>query len=248
MKNNTIVSSYSIIKNHRQNIHSAGPKLYFYNPFIGYVKTGYVKILYKGQTFYAHEGDLIYIAYGTKYQSIWYGSPDIIWFTIEFSFKSPYDFDQYPFQILKRYPPELFDKMYDTYQSSYFISISYFYQLLDDIYKKLVVAPSHPVYNTVEPAIEYIEKNYNQKILMNALAELCNCSESSFFKTFKKATGVTPIAYKQNIMIQNALNLLAHTSLPIEEISTQTGFSSSNYFRTVFIKLTGKTPKELRKK
>ena len=248
MEHNALVSSYSFHRNCFQNIHSAGPKLYFYKPCIGYVKKGYAKILYKGQTVYAYEGDLIYISYGTKYQSIWYGSPDTEWYSIDFNFKSQYSFSQYQFQILKNYPPKLFEKMYETYQNSYMQSVSYFYQLLDDIYKKLNSAPAYPIYTTIEPAIEYIEKNYNQKLSISTLSALCSCSESSLYKLFKKSTGTTPVEYKHNIMIQNALELLSHTTLSIEEISSQIGFSSSNHFRTVFYKLTGKTPKELRKK
>ena len=111
-----------------------------------------------------------------------------------------------------------------------------------------MVYPPAVSYTTIQPAVEYIEKNYEQNFSIETLAKLCHCSESGFFKLFKKSTGVTPVAYKHNIMIQNALDLLTHTSLSVEEISKQTGFSSSNYFRTVFFKLTGKTPKELRKK
>lgn len=241
-----LISNYSFKKCNYQNIHSAGPKVYFYNPCIGYVKKGYAKFLYKGQTIYAYEGDLIYIAYGTKYHSVWFGSPDIEWYSINFNFKSQYDFYEYQFQILKDYPSELFNKMYEAYENSYLLSVSYFYQLLDDIYKKLKAVPQLVSYTTIEPAIEYIENNYNQNISISLLAALCDCSESGFFKLFKKSTGVTPIAYKHNIMIQHALDLLSYTTLSIEEISTQIGFCSSNYFRKIFLKLTGKTPKELR--
>ena len=246
MGNNILVSSYLFCKHCYKHIHSSGPEIYFNNPCIGYVTKGYAKFLYKGKVFYAYEGDLIYIAYGTKYQSVWFGSPNVEWYSIDFYFKSRYDFYDYQFQILKDYPSELFDKMYQTYKSSYMLSVSYFYQLLDDIYKKL--KPASVSYTTMQPAIEYIERNYNHNFSISTLAELCHCSESGFFKLFKKSTGVTPIAYKHNIMIQNALDLLANTNLSIEEISTQIGFSSSNHFRTVFLKLTGKTPKELRKK
>lgn len=48
-------------------------------------------------------------------------------------------------------------------------------------------------------------------------------------------------------MIQHAIELLIHTEMSIEEISRTIGFSSSNYFRKIFYKLTKKTPKELRK-
>lgn len=248
MGENIFITSYSLKKMKFKNVHSAGPKLYFYNPCIGYIKKGYAKFLYKGQSVYAYEGDLIYIAYGTKYQSVWFGSPDIEWFSINFAFKALYDFNEYPFQILKNYPPELFDKMYETYESSRMISISFFYRLLDDIYKKLKKA-SYPVsYTSIQPAIEYIESNYNMSFPINKLARLCRCSESGFFKLFKKSTGVTPVAYKHNIMIQHAIDLLTNTDISIEEISSQVGFSSSNYFRRIFTKSTNKTPKELRKK
>lgn len=246
MQKQQLVTNYSFVKNCYQNVHSAGPNVFFYNPCIGYVKKGYVRFLYKGKTVYAHEGDLIYIAYGTKYHSIWFGTPDVEWYSINFSFKSPYDFCEYPFQILKNYPPELFEKMYKAYENSYMLSVSHFYQLLDDIYNKLETEPKPPSYNAIEPAIEYIESHYTQNITISTLAEICHCSESGIFKMFRKATGVTPITYKHNIMIQQALELLSHTNLSIEEISNRTGFASSNYFRTVFFKLTGKTPKELR--
>ncbi len=246
MQKKCLISNYYFQKNNHQNIHSAGPKVYFYNPCIGYVKKGYAKFLYKGQTLYAYEGDLIYIAYGTKYHSVWFGSPDIEWYSINFSFKSQYDFYKYQFQILKDYPSELFDKMNETYVSSYLLSVSYFYLLLDDIYQKLKTTLNAMSYMTIEPAIDHIESNYNQSISISTLAKLCHCSESGFFKMFRKSTGVTPIAYKHNIMIQHALDLLSHTTLSIEEISSRAGFSSSNYFRKIFIRLTGKTPKELR--
>jgi AraC-like DNA-binding protein len=48
-------------------------------------------------------------------------------------------------------------------------------------------------------------------------------------------------------MIQHALDMLAHTDLTVDEVSQKTGFSSSNYFRTVFRKMTGKSPKEVKK-
>lgn len=246
MQNNCLITNYSFCTHSYQRVHSAGPKVYFNTLCIGYVKKGYAKFLYKGQTLFAHEGDLIYIAYGTEYHSVWFGSPDIEWYSIKFTFRSQYDFCEYQFQILKDYPAELLEKMKEANESSCMLSVSYFYQLLDDIYKKLEVSTKAVSYTTIEPAVEYITDNYNRSISISTLARLCHCSESGFFRLFRKATGVTPIAYKHNIMIRHALDLLSHTNLSVEEISTRTGFSSSNYFRKVFIRLTGKTPRELR--
>ncbi|MBR5517998.1 MAG: helix-turn-helix domain-containing protein [Clostridia bacterium] len=246
MKEKTLIVNYSVAKYNFQNIHSTGPELYVDNPCIGYVNKGCAEFLYNGKTITANEGDLIYIGAGTKYRSIWFGSPDIEFYSVNFKFKHQYDFCEYQFQILKNYQRNLFDKMYEFFDTAYLRSVSYFYQLLDDVYKKLVPVAEHIPNTTVKPAIEYIENNYNQGICVGTLAKLCKCSESGLFKMFKKSTGVTPVAYKHNIMIQHSLELLSHTNLSIEEISARVGFSSSNYFRTVFFKLTGKTPKELR--
>lgn len=247
MNKNNLVTSYAFQKITRYNIYSAGPDIFFDKPCIGYIRKGYAKFLYKGNTIYASEGDLIYIAFETRYQSIWYGSPDVEWYSISFDFGSKTSFYDYRFQILKNYPAELFEKMYQTYEKSPMLAVSYFYELLDDIYKKMQVSSSSADFLVIEPAIEYLESNYNKAVSVKNLAQLCHISESGFFKLFKKLTGATPIEYKHNIMIQHAIELLTNSSLSIEEVSQSVGFSSSNYFRKVFCELTDKKPRELRR-
>lgn len=247
MQNGWLISSYSVSKRNYNVVHSAGPEIYFDNPCIGYVKKGYARFLHRGNVYYAYEGDLIYISSETKYQSVWFGSPDIEFYSIDFMFKLKSSFSEYGFQILKSYPSELPDKIYRAYENSRMLSVSYFYLLLDDVYGRLEPSCAPSSFGIIEPAVEYIEANYSHDISIKELAALCHCSESGFFRLFKRATGVTPVTYKHNIMIQHALDMLSHTALSVEEISVRTGFSSSNYFRTVFFKLTGKTPKELRR-
>ncbi len=248
MDNLPLLSKYEIFYHHFQNLHSAVPEIIFNDPCIGYVKKGKAKFLYKGKTLYAKEGDLIYIAYGTKYQSLWYGYPDVEWYQIIFDFKSKYTFYDYRFQILEKYPSELFDKMFDSYTSSPMLSVSYFYALLNDIYAKMKTSPPTKHHSPIDSAISYLEKNYNEHISISTLSEICHISESTLFEQFKRLFGVTPITYKHNIMIQHAIDLLSNTKLSIDEISRIVGFSSANYFRKIFFKLTNKTPKELRKK
>lgn len=247
MNKEYLISKYSFYYHKFQNIHSAGPDLIFYNPCIGYLKKGNAKFLYNGKTYYAKAGDLIYIASQTKYQSIWYGSPDVEWYQISFDFNSKFAFYDYRFQVIKNYPPELLDKMYETFKTSPMLSVAYLYILLDDIYlkmnKTLLIRPD----SSIEPAIDYIEKNFASHITISELAKLCHISESTLFEQFKRFFGVTPIGYKHNIMIQHSIELLSNTQISIEEVSRRVGFPSSNYFRKIFVKLIGKTPKELRK-
>lgn len=247
MDSGNLVTEFYIKKYEKRTTYSAGYDIFFARPCVAYVKKGYAKFFYKGKTIYAHEGDLVYIAPETQYQSIWYGEPDVEWYSVSFDFNSPYAFRDFRFQVLKNYSGELFEKMYEHYENSPFLSVSYFYCILDDIYKKLTRSTTHTFHPGVLEAMEYIENNYNKSVSIKELAQICHMSESGFFKVFKKATGTTPVGYKHNIMIQHAVEMITKTSMSIEEISSEAGFPSSNYFRKVFFNITGKKPKELRK-
>lgn len=227
--------------------HASCSQLTFDKPCIGYVKKGSAQFLYKGKNYNADVGDLIYIAKNTKYSSVWSGDPEIEFYSINFDYVNSYGFFEYRFQIVKNYPPEKFDEMYRYYKTDYFLSLSYMYQILSDIYKIMNLDNNLPDKEIVQPAVEYLEKNYASPIFVDRLAKLCHSSVSGFYKQFKTATGVSPIKYKHNIMIQNALSLLTHTDMSVEEVSRTVGFTSSNYFRKVFSDITGKIPKEVRK-
>jgi len=71
-------------------------------------------------------------------------------------------------------------------------------------------------------------------------------SRSYLFAIFKSATGMTPNDYYLRIRIEKAQQLLAHSAQPVTSIALETGFSSSQYFSSVFRKYTGQTPVEYR--
>ena len=216
-------------------------------PCIGYLTHGTGIFFCNGNTYYAKEGDLIYIAKDTKYYSVWYGEPQISFYSISFDFIHPYANYGYRFQIVNGIGPELFQEMLKNREKNPMISISRMYELLDILYPQMLISDSQIPTNEIEKAVFHIENNYTEPLSIDELCRICHCSRSSLFEQFRRRTGVSPIAYKHNIMIQHALDLLAHTDLTVDEISQKTGFASSNYFRTVFIKMIGKTPKEVRK-
>lgn len=246
MFSDTLVSYFHYTLFEYNRTHTSGSTVLFVRPCIGYVLKGSAQFLYKGQNYYAFEGDLIYIAKGTKYYSVWTGDPEVKFYSIDFSFAKPYSLYEYRFQIVENYPRVLFDKIYETFGST-FECMPYFYSLLSDIYTKMTAETAVSASVTaVQPAVDYIEEHFSEEVSISGLSALCHMCESGFFRQFRRATGVTPIAYKHNIMIQNALDMLSHTDLTIEEISARVGFSSSNYFRKVFFDITGKTPREVR--
>lgn len=205
------------------------------------------QFLYKGNTYHAGEGDLLFIPPGTKYYSVWSGSPEIKFYSIDFDFASRQRIKNYQFQIVGGFSDDLFDQMYCSYHSDQLYSISCFCKLLSEIYNALPPASEND-YHKIDAAVSYIESHYRENFSIEFLAKLCNMSVSGFFAQFKKATGVSPINFKHNIVIQKALNMISGTQMPIDEISRRLGFSSPNYFRKVFAKETGFYPSYFRKK
>ena len=204
------------------------------------------KFFYNGNTYFAHEGDLIYIAKDTKYYSIWYGEPEIRFYSISLTFAHPYAFYDYRFQIVHGVPCEYLDKIYAEINRDHLLALSHTYSLLSYLYPKMSSESSPPLNESIEQAITYVESHYTEPLEIDRLCKVCHISRSSLFDLFKKRTGVSPITYKHNVMIQHALDMLAHTDITVDEISQRVGFTSSNYFRTVFRKMTGKAPKDVR--
>ncbi len=244
------IRSFEMVQYTYDRYHSAGDLQHFPHVCLGYVLDGQAEFLYKGRVYTANPGDVIYIAKGTTYYSIWNGNPHIVFYSLSFEFNDPYAMQEYGFQIVSA-PTlcEQFDRLYQRSREGVTFGVmSELYRLLDVLYPQLTPGKRKSAEKTVLPAIAYLEQHYTEKINVAHLADLCGFSESRFFALFKQVTNCTPIEYKQNVSIQHALELLSETSLSVEEISRFLGFSSPSYFRRVFRAVTGQTPKALRQK
>ncbi|MCR6848277.1 MULTISPECIES: bifunctional transcriptional activator/DNA repair enzyme AdaA [Bacillus] len=93
-----------------------------------------------------------------------------------------------------------------------------------------------------------IEKDFNELLTLDILAEMCHGSPFHLQRTFKKMTGISPIEYIQQFRIVKAAEHLLQTNQSIKEISTAIGIENPEYFATLFKKKTGFTPTEYRKK
>jgi len=70
----------------------------------------------------------------------------------------------------------------------------------------------------------------------------------SRFKTkFKREVGFAPAEYISIQKVEASKNLLESSEVSITELAYGLGFSSSNYFASVFKKIMGCTPREYRK-
>lgn len=89
----------------------------------------------------------------------------------------------------------------------------------------------------------FMSSNYNKKIKVEELAEMCNLSLHRFTHKFKDLIGMTPIEYLTKIRIDEAKYLLSNSFLNISEISSIVGYDNPLYFSRVFKKVTGLSPR-----
>ena len=93
---------------------------------------------------------------------------------------------------------------------------------------------------------DYIRKNYRDNISAKELSKYCNMSYSSFYSFFKKTMGSNFTDYVARIRISEAEKLLATSTMPISQISSEVGFATPSYFVAQFKKSKKITPKQFR--
>lgn len=97
-------------------------------------------------------------------------------------------------------------------------------------------------------AIDFISKNYSNKIRINDIAVYIGIDRSYLYSIFKKYTNISPQQYLINYRISKACELLNDRNLSIGNISRSVGYSDPLLFSKMFKNLKGLSPKYYRKK
>lgn len=100
---------------------------------------------------------------------------------------------------------------------------------------------------SIKQAIAYIKSNYAQRLTLDEIADEVNLSKYYFAREFKKATGMTVVAYINAIRCRNAKKLLLSQKYSISEIASQCGFENNSYFSKTFKNVMGCLPSEVAK-
>ncbi len=103
-------------------------------------------------------------------------------------------------------------------------------------------APPDIYCRRIQPALDYIEEHFAERIALSDLSALISVSEDHFIRLFKQATQRTPFAYILDYRIEQALRLLGSDTYSIAQISDMTGFSNVQYFSQVFKDRVGVAP------
>jgi transcriptional regulator GlxA family with amidase domain len=94
----------------------------------------------------------------------------------------------------------------------------------------------------------WLQSNGAQAATLKLMSNKAGLEERTFIRRFKKATGINPTEYCQQLKVGKARELLEFTNKNIEEISWKVGYEDASAFRKVFHKVIGLTPGEYRSK
>ena len=132
-------------------------------------------------------------------------------------------------------------KKYGRYDSGIFL-----YQFLTLLMRELET-PLKSVKNAcVEDAAKWMQKNYKYQMGLSYMCRELGVSLPHLTRQFHLQTGLSPIKYLTSLRLEHALSLLLNTSMGLEAIATECGYSNSNYFSKVFRKNMGVSPAQYR--
>ena len=93
---------------------------------------------------------------------------------------------------------------------------------------------------------QMVETHFRESSVVSFYADRLNVSTSYLAQVTKRVSGQAPKAFIDDRIISEARRLLTSTSLTVQEISYQLGFTSQAHFTKYFKKLTGLTPSDFR--
>ncbi|MCM1065709.1 MAG: AraC family transcriptional regulator [Eubacterium sp.] len=96
-------------------------------------------------------------------------------------------------------------------------------------------------------ATRYIYQNYRNPLTLEEVSAQAALSPTYFSKKFKQVTGMGFKEYLNYVRLKHARTALLTTGNTITDIALENGFNDSNYFKDLFKKIYGKSPREFRK-
>ena len=90
--------------------------------------------------------------------------------------------------------------------------------------------------------LQDIEKHLHEKLTPTQIAQRLRVSSSYLCQAFKKETGITVSTYINKRKINESKYLLSQRGATITKVAFTLGYSTVNYFSTVFKAITSETP------
>ena len=98
----------------------------------------------------------------------------------------------------------------------------------------------------IRAARAYIDEHFAADIALEDVAAASNLSPSRLSGLFKKETGSSVMAYRNELRLVQAAQLLLHSNLRIADIGNRVGYTEQAFFSRMFRKHLGMSPRQYR--
>ncbi|MBR1669270.1 MAG: helix-turn-helix transcriptional regulator [Butyrivibrio sp.] len=100
---------------------------------------------------------------------------------------------------------------------------------------------------SINPAIEFVDRNYSENVKIAELALSCSMSETHFRRVFEDVINMSPIDYLNLVRIQNACRIMNTTEHSMEVVASECGFTNFSTFNRNFRKFLNTSPYQWKK-
>ena len=214
--------------------------------YLAYMLSGTARLVADDKTVEISEGDVFYIPNGKRYQSYWYGEPNIKFISLAFGYMPNFTAQSFNIQTISANDGEreLFIKIasHDYIDAA---AVGELYTLIAMLIGKMepdIKMRAADIVSRAELAI--LE---DPTLSVCELARLLAVSESSLYAAFQKHSESSIGEVKRRVVMERARDMLISSDISVESLSEQLGFSSSSYFRKCFRTHFGKSPRQIRK-
>lgn len=218
----------------------------FLSPRIAYIRKGKCEVKTENGSLFLKEGTLWYLPRFYPYSSHWTADPEVNFDAVEFELDS-FGATYRELQIFHDLPLlQDFDALKTAVnEKDDYAALSAFYHIVSTV-KPLLKKAERDIPQSVVRSVDFITANYKSDFHVADLAKDCFLSESRFYYMFKKATGFSPVDFRNYLKISHAVNSLQNGNT-LEEICEEYEFCSPAFFRRLLKKFTGKSPSEFKK-
>ena len=234
----------------------------FYEIF--YIYSGNCRFLLKDSVYHLEKGDLVFICPGELHHALYTSENTCEIVTLYFKKEHFHHPTQDPPQSFMGSIPALYQEDFHHLLAKMFSESSnideysnlFLYCYLSEV---LLMLMRHSVMAEREPdllnskdadillATKYIYKNFQKPLTLEEVSAVASLSPTYFSKKFKQITGMGFKEYLNYVRLKHAQAALLTTNNTITDIALEYGFNDSNYFKDIFKKVYGKSPREYRK-
>lgn len=198
----------------------------------------------EGGEFLLTPGSVAYVPFSSRH-TLEIAPDGVEFYRVDFTLKIDGEialFSEYPIKITDGIPKECLEAVKEICDNfGIFDDYIMKTEKICTVFRALGKASGRLVDSRLEPAVNYINEHLTEHIDCKALSALCFLSTSQFYALFKSELGITPLGYRDRLLVERAKAMLESDGVSISETATALGFESAAYFSRFFKKCTGET-------